>query len=144
MIWAEIGVGVGAALMAFGAGVLAGIIISEWRLAALPKAGPPQAEQKGLALLRLWLSPEQAKQFGCYRYFDVIGSDTGSRYRIRLGDTMNIHQLNSAGNKVCEWCFLPVGNLASGDCMLAQKIALETFESKALAIANRFTGFGWH
>ena len=50
---------------------------------------------------------------------------------------MNIDQLDSAGNKVCAWCLVPVGNLAAGDCMLAQKIALETFESKALALANR-------
>jgi hypothetical protein len=134
MIWAEIGVAFGAALMAFGAGILAGIIITR---AGLPMAAPLEAEQKGLALLRLWLSPEQAEQFSCYRYFDVIGSDTGSRYRIRHGRMMNIDQLDSAGNKVCAWCFLPVGNLASGDCMLAQKIALETFESKALAIAIR-------
>ena len=28
--------------------------------------------------------------------------------------------------------------------MLAQKIALETFESKALAIANRSSGTTWH
>jgi hypothetical protein len=133
MIWAELGVGFGAALMAFAAGVLAGIIITQWRLEAVP----PQAEQRGLDLLRFWLSPQQAEQYSSYRYFDVIGSDTGSRYRIRQGRMMNIDQLDSAGNRVCAWCFLPSGNLASGDCMLAQKIALETFESKALAIANR-------
>ena len=50
---------------------------------------------------------------------------------------MNIDQLDSAGNRVCQWCFAPEGELASGDCMLAQKIALETFETKVLAIANR-------
>jgi hypothetical protein len=137
MIWAELGIGFGAALMAFTAGVLAGIIISQWRLVALPKAAPPQAEQKALALLRCWLSPEQAEQYSSYRYFDVIGSDSGSRYRIRHGRMMNIDELDSAGNRVCAWCFFPAGNLALGDCMLAQKIALETFESKALAIANR-------
>jgi hypothetical protein len=53
---------------------------------------------------------------------------------------MNIDQLDSAGNRVCQWCFAPEGpegELAAGDCMLAQKIALETFETKVLAIANR-------
>jgi len=137
MIWAELGIGVGAALTAFGAGVLVGIIMTQWRLAALPKAAPLEAEQKGLALLRSWLSPEQAEQYSSHQYFDVIGSDTGMRYRIRHGYMMNIDELDSAGNKVCAWCLVPVGNLASGDCMLAQKIALETFERKALAIANR-------
>jgi hypothetical protein len=53
------------------------------------------------------------------------------------GMMMNIDQLDSAGNRVCQWCFAPEGELAAGDCMLAQKIALETFETKVLAIANR-------
>jgi len=51
----------------------------------------------------------------------------------------DVDELDSDGNKVCEWCFLPNGNLASGDVMLAQKIALETCESEALAVANRCT-----
>jgi hypothetical protein len=103
------------------------------------RARPPslQAQQKALALLRLWLSPEQAALYDSEEHFDVVGSDTGTRYRIRRGQMMNIDQLDSAGNRVCQWCFAPEGELASGDCMLAQKIALETFETKVLAIANR-------
>jgi hypothetical protein len=57
---------------------------------------------------------------------------------------MNIDELDSVGRKTCEWCFLPEGNLVAGDCMLAQKIALETFESRALAIANRSSRTTWH
>jgi hypothetical protein len=100
---------------------------------------PPtaQAQQKALALLRLWLSAEQAAQYNSEEYFDVIGSDTGTRYRIRRGQMMNIDQLDSTGNRVCRWCFAPEGGLAPGDCMLAQKIALETCETEVLAIANR-------
>jgi hypothetical protein len=81
--------------------------------------------------------PEQAEQYSSYRYFEVIGSDTGKRYRIRHGRMMNVDELDSVGNRVCEWCFLPEGKLAAGDIMLAQKIALETFESQALTVANR-------
>jgi hypothetical protein len=103
----------------------------------------PEARQKSLALLRLWLSPEQVAQYNSNEHFDVIGSDTGTRYRIRHGQMTNIDQLDSAGGKVCAWCFVPEGNLAAGDCMLAQKIALETFETKVLAIANRSEGKGW-
>jgi hypothetical protein len=33
---------------------------------------------------------------------------------------------------------LPTGYLVAGDVMLAQKIALETHEFRALAVANRF------
>jgi hypothetical protein len=37
------------------------------------------------------------------------------------------------------YCFIPKGDLVPGDVMLAQKIALETNELAALAVANRFT-----
>jgi hypothetical protein len=67
-----------------------------------PRTRPPsaQAQQKALALLRLWLSPEQAAQYNSKKHFDVIGSDTGTRYRIRHGT--NIDQLDSSGD-VCAW-----------------------------------------
>jgi hypothetical protein len=130
MIWAEVGkVVIGVVLMAISAGVT---IV----LMAGMDATSRQVERKAATLLRLWLSPEQAEQYSSYGHFEVIGSDTGTRYRIRHGRMMNIDQLDSAGNKVCEWCFAPKGNLAAGDCMLAQKIALERFESEALVIAN--------
>jgi hypothetical protein len=99
---------------------------------------PPsrRAQQKSLALLHLWLSPEQAAQYNSKEHFDVIGSDTGTRYRIRHGQITNIDQLDSV-------VLRSGGNLAAGDCMLAQKIALETFEAKVLAIANRSEGNVW-
>ena len=68
-----------------------------------------QAQQKALALLRLWLSPEQAAQYNSEEHFDVVGSDTGTGYRIRHGQMMNIDQLDSSGNRVCRWCFAPEG-----------------------------------
>jgi hypothetical protein len=129
MIWVQVGV-VGVALMAISASVMI-------MLMAGMEATSSQAEHKALALLGAWLSPTQAEQYNSYKHFEVIGSDTGTRYRIRHGRTMNIDQLDSVGNRVREWCFLPEGKLAAGDVMLAQKIALETFESQALAVANR-------
>jgi len=50
---------------------------------------------------------------------------------------MNVDELDSCGKVVTQWCFVPQGELAVGDVMLAQKIALETMEWKALASANR-------
>ena len=38
------------------------------------------------------------------------------------------------------WCFVPNRHLVPGDVMLAQKIALETNERGALAVANKFPG----
>jgi hypothetical protein len=65
--------------------------------------------------------------------------DTGTRYRITYRASMNVHQLDPAGRTVARWCFVPEGGLAPGDILLAQKIALETMEREALALANRQT-----
>jgi hypothetical protein len=96
-----------------------------------------RAEEKARALLRSRLTPQQAKQWDSYKEFYVIGSHTGTRYRIRRATAMNIDELNSRGRVVTQWCFAPQGELAVGDVMLAQKIALETMEWTALASANR-------
>jgi hypothetical protein len=122
--------------LGFGLGVLSGLAV-----AACTRGDHIRADEKGISLLRSWLSPEQATLWDSHKHFCVVGSDTGRRYRIRRGTSMNIDELDPAGNKVCAWCFVPKGNLVAGDCMLAQKIALETFESEALATANRNGGF---
>ncbi|MDB5604073.1 MAG: hypothetical protein JWP25_973 [Bradyrhizobium sp.] len=96
-------------------------------------------EERGLRLLKQWLSPRQLIQFEGDLYFDVIGSDSGATYRIHYGTSMNVHQINGQGDPVAGWCFVPNGYLVAGDVMLAQKIALETNEDKTLAIANRFS-----
>jgi hypothetical protein len=50
---------------------------------------------------------------------------------------MNIYELGCDGKAVAQWCFAPQGNLAIGDVLLAQKIALETMETQALSKANK-------
>jgi hypothetical protein len=95
-------------------------------------------EARGLRLLRTWLSPSQLEQFKAKGHFDVIGCDTGKRYRIHFGSAMNVHEVDDAGRFKMGWCFLPEGCLARGDVMLAQKIALETSEIHALSVAIMF------
>jgi hypothetical protein len=92
-------------------------------------------EARGLRLLRNWLSSEQRAQFDANRYFDVIGCDSGRRYRIYYGMS-NVHEIDAAGCPKVGRCFLPDGRLVAGDIMLAQKIALETNEFGVLAVAN--------
>jgi hypothetical protein len=72
-----------------------------------------------------------------HRYFDVIGSDTGATYRIRHGSQMNVERLDHKGSCVQLLCFMPENGLPIGDVMLAQKIALELFESEAIRVANK-------
>jgi len=95
-------------------------------------------EARGITLLREWLSPEQQAQFDASKSFNVVGCDTGKRYRIRHGTGTNVHEIDDAGRPVMGWCFVPSGHFTAGDVMLAQKIALETNERAALAVANRF------
>jgi hypothetical protein len=121
---------------------------SPWRRPAVSRPGwapvsreercrvHPRSEVRSQDLLRQWLSPDQTEQYDKYKRFDVVGSDTGTRYRIRRGTTMNIEELTGYGDVTRRWCFAPDGAFATGDVMLAQKIALEGFERDVLALAN--------
>jgi hypothetical protein len=104
------------------------------QLRGLDEPMPPQ--ERSFRLLMLNLSAAQRKQWTRYNYFDVIGGDTGTCYRIRQGRMLNVTELNGSGGSARLLCFEPVGRLPVGDVMLSQKIALELFESDALAVAN--------
>jgi len=94
-------------------------------------------EEKGLALLKQWLSPAQLAQYETYHYFEVTGGHSGKQYRIRPTRQMNVDELDQRGARTVSYCFGPEGELPIGDVMLAQKIALENDEQAALALANR-------
>lgn len=97
-----------------------------------------EAEAKGLALLLENLDPRQRDQYDRFGYFDVVGSETGRRYRICHGISRNVSELFDDNRLGAGRCFMPRGNLAAGDCMLAQKIILENCEEEALRVALRF------
>jgi hypothetical protein len=99
---------------------------------------PTSRELRGRKLLREWLSPEQRAQYDALDHFDVKGCHTGKRYRIHHGTTANVLELDEAGRPRAGWCFVPNDQLVAGDAMLAQKIAIETDEHGALAVANEF------
>ena len=98
-----------------------------------------EAHVRGIQLLEENLSPAQRDQYKKYGYFDVVGGETGGRYRIRYGSEMNVQLLDGKGRPSCWLCFVPEGKLVVGDIMLAQKLALELFESQTLKVANTFS-----
>jgi len=102
-----------------------------------------ESELRGIKLLREWLSPVQLAQFDLYGYFDVVGCDSGKTYRICYRSGTNIYELDRDGRRKVGWCFVPVDMLVAGDVVLAQKIALETDEWRALAVARNFMP-NWH
>jgi hypothetical protein len=95
-----------------------------------------------LAVNRRCETSSQGRQFHCgaerFGYFDVRGSLSGKKYRIHFRVSANIQEIGDDGKALCGWCFAPDRYLVPGDVMLAQKIALETSECTALAIANQF------
>lgn len=94
------------------------------------------ANATAMALLREHLTPQQSTELGQRGFFDVVGCDTGHRYRIHHRRTANVEEFGGDGRQQCSWCFHPKGNLPLGDVMLAQKVALEVFEREALEVAN--------
>jgi hypothetical protein len=107
--------------------------LAPWREEAL-------AELRAIDFLKRNLSPTQRSQFESDGCFDVIGGITGTRYRIRRGYQMNVDQLDAKGKRVRVLCFMPEGRLPIGDIMLAQKLALELFETDAIDAANKLAG----
>jgi hypothetical protein len=101
-------------------------------------------EGRSLLLLRKWLSPSQREQFGRRGYFEVVGSDSGKRYRIHAGASVNVCEIDERGCQREGLCFMPIDALPIGDVMLAQKIALETCEREVRALARRFTPSSFH
>ena len=95
------------------------------------------SDARGLRLMRRWLSPDQRAEFDDKGTFEVVGCHSGKRYRIYRGTAQNVFEVDDSGELKLGLCFTPYGNLVAGDAMLAQKIALETDESTALAVANR-------
>lgn len=95
-------------------------------------------EGRSLRLLREWLSPAQRTQFAERGYFEVVGGETGKQYRIYPGAMANVCEVDGRGRPRLGLCFRTQGELPVGDVMLAQKIALESCESSALAVARRF------
>jgi len=96
-----------------------------------------EAQGRGVQLLKENLSPTQRDQYEEAGYIEVLGGQTGKRYRIHLGSLMNVELLDSKGKPVATLCFMPRGRLADGDIMLAQKSALELFEADALKVARK-------
>jgi hypothetical protein len=94
------------------------------------------ARERAKALLLANLSAQQRSDYMKHQSFRVIGSE-GGWYRINYGRAMNVDKISRWGRKICRYCFLPHGGLVEEDVMLAQKIALETNEKAALAIANK-------
>lgn len=111
----------------------------EWTLCG--GGGSAAAEAKSIELLKSWLDPAQLASYNVHQYFAVRGNDSGKWYRLVEERSYNILELSGRskepnGNK---FCVVPGQSVAMGDQLLAQKIWIETDETKTLAIANKIS-----
>ena len=98
------------------------------------------SEARSVRLLLKWLSPDQREQFDDSGFFDVVGCDSGRRYRIYDGiASPNVYEIDDVGRRIVGLCFIPAVHLPWADVILAQKISLETDEPHALKVARRFS-----
>jgi hypothetical protein len=102
--------------------------------------GGARPEQLATALLMENLTAEQRRQYATYQHFDVTGGESGKRYRIWHCHQQNIEELDRVGHRICIWCVHPV-DVTLGDVLLAQKTAIELFESESIGIARQYSDF---
>jgi hypothetical protein len=107
-----------------------------------PTATPSPTERATTLLLEN-LTQAQLRQYASHCTFDVIGGQSGKRYRLWHRTMQNIEELDIRGRRQRIWCFHPIG-LDLADVLLAQKTALELFEYDALRIAQCYSDFAFN
>jgi hypothetical protein len=102
------------------------------------RALPFLRERDGaVRLLKENLTAQQRHDYETHGYFHVVGGSTRKRYRVRHGKTLNVDELGPRGELISKLCFSPKGGLSVGEVLLAQKLALELFETATLKVASR-------
>jgi hypothetical protein len=93
--------------------------------------GRRRARLRAEALLWVWLSPGQQKQYRARRWFEVTTA-SGRRYRVLRGGVVRVDPRGSG------YCIEATSPVPVADEMLANKLLLETDERRFLATAHRF------
>ena len=102
-----------------------------------------KAHEKSIELLKSWLNPDQLAEYSKSDSFVVLGSDTKAHYRLISERSYNIIELDKKHKPTGQkFCVVPRENVALGDQLLAQKIWLETDETRTLKIANKVVRTG--
>ena len=116
----------------------AAYIAEKKRLAAIEAEKKEAAKKRSLELLFSHLTTKEAETFKEHGFFEVIGGETGTVYRIRNDPSLvaNIDVMNGPvrTHRLCahadRWT-IPIG-----DQLLSQKVMLEVQEREFLRIAN--------
>lgn len=112
------------------------IIVEQQRRILLEHAEYEKALQKANDLLMTFLNDEQRKTYQREQFFDLT-SQSGKRFRITYGYSLNVYKLNKWGEYEICYCVVPDGeNIPIPDQMLAQKLMLEHQEKEFIRVSN--------
>ena len=106
-----------------------------------------EAKKKSIELLLSFLDKKQKDSFNEYRYFYVIGGETGTKYRIRENQEClvgNIDVFNDNGMGVSHRICIhpdPQHNCPIGDALLSQMLGLKFNEKEYVKKANRHRAY---
>jgi roadblock/LC7 domain-containing protein len=109
-------------------------IAGNWNYDYTPAKYTTAPRKKAKRLLYSMLTDYQKRMYRKHKYFHVV-SETGKKYRLKHGDTMNVYLIED-GKPVKKYCIHPT-NVPVEDTLLAQKLMLETDEKAFLKIANK-------
>jgi hypothetical protein len=94
-----------------------------------------EAMQRSEDLLMLQLSEKQKQDWRTQKAFEVL-AQSGKRFRIRDGVSMNVDEYDTQGKIVAKHCIIPMERVPRYDQFVMQKLMLEHAESEFMQIAN--------
>lgn len=106
------------------------------RYTVVKKKKAKTARRKAFRLLMQNLTLEQRRKYKKNKTIIVTGNDTKTQYRLDYSNYFNVNVLDKQGRAVKRLCAQPMGRMPIEDIMLAQKLMLETLETKFINKAN--------
>ena len=99
-----------------------------------------EIEARAHELLLEFLDESQKKEYLAKNYFhlEILDGKTSEvkRYRIEKGFAGNVRRVDASGKILKRYCIHPIERVPDEDCMLTQKLLLETDEEQFLRVAN--------
>jgi len=92
-------------------------------------------------MLREWLSQAQREQFARKGYFEVVGGDSGKRYRIYAGASVNVCEIDERGRIQDGLCQLVV---CQSETLCSPRKSHWKHAKARCAVVRRFTPNGFH
>lgn len=102
---------------------------------ARERADREEAVKRAETLLHGALTRHQRQMLKSRRRF-YVRSQHGRRYEIERGHHANVYEVDRRGRRLARLCIYTTGGTPEGDCMLAQKLHLQSNEDEFRRVAH--------